>query len=76
MNNEPIVLSIYNAQGALHYLQKELENRRSIMWTMKTGELIDITKMTDTHLKNTISLLEKQIELTELCGDYLNYGDY
>ena len=69
------ILSIYNAKEALYYLNKELEKRTRFLWTTKTGEQIEIDRMTDKHLLNTINLLEKQAELDDLQGEYLNYGD-
>ena len=74
MDNK-IILSIYNAKEALYYLNKELEKRTQILWTTKSGEQIEIDKMTDKHLINTINLLEQQSELDDIQGDYLSYGN-
>lgn len=67
------VLSINNANEALYYLKKELERRTNIMWKTKNGEEINIREMSDTHLENTIGLLERQVELNEISADYYVY---
>ena len=74
MDNK-IILSIYNAKEALYYLNKELEKRTQILWTTKSCEQIEIDKMTDKQLINTINLLEQQSELDDIQGDYLSYGN-
>lgn len=64
------VLSIYNANEALHYLKQELDRRTNILWKTANGEEINIREMSNSHLQNAILLLERQIELTEISTDY------
>lgn len=75
MTDKQIILTINNATEAIYFLEKEKERRTKVFWTMKNGEKIDITEMSDTHLANTIELLRKQIQLDELSGYDLYYGD-
>ena len=64
------VLTIRNAKEALHYLKQELDRRTNILWKTANGEEINITEMSNKHLENTILLLERQIELSEISSDY------
>lgn len=75
MTDKQIILTINNATEAIYFLEQEKEKRTKIYWTMKNGEKIDISEMSDTHLANTIELLRRQIQLDELSGIDLNYGD-
>lgn len=60
-------LSINNGREALKFLQKEFEKRNfdKVFWTTSSGAKIDIAKMTDNHLKNTIQMLEKRIRIRD-----------
>jgi hypothetical protein len=75
MTDKHKILTINNASEAIYFLENEMERRTKIFWTMKNGDKIDITEMSDTHLTNTIELLRKQIQLDEINGYDLNYGD-
>ena len=50
-----------------------MENK---IWTTKNGDDIEISKMDDQHLLNTIKMLEKQAEngVTEVYGSNDYYG--
>ena len=68
------ILSVHDSEEALKVLEKELLKRKErklgkstkikneYFWTMKNGEKIDITEMTNSHLKNTINLLKWHIK--------------
>lgn len=71
MNETLLKLSIDNPKEALYYLKEELEKRKTILWTMKNGELIDLKCMSNNHLINTIKLLEKQSEYDDFCEEYI-----
>ena len=75
MTDKQITLTINNATEAIYFLEQEMEKRTKVFWTMKNGEKINIAEMSDTHLANTIELLRRQIQLDELSGIDLNYGD-
>ena len=75
MVDKQIILTINNATKAIYFLEQETKKRTKVYWTMKSGEKIDISKMSDTHLANTIELLRRQIQLDELSGYDFNYGD-
>lgn len=75
MTDKQIILTINNASEAIYFLEQEMEKRTKVFWTMKNGEKIDISEMSNTHLYNTIELLRRQIQLDELSGIDLNYGD-
>lgn len=61
-----VILTIDDLDKALIVFKKELENRKIYKWKMKNGNLIDVKDMSDTHLQNTISLLEEQKLLYEI----------
>ena len=66
------ILSINDVNEALYYLKEELGQRQAILWKMKNGDLISIKEMSNSHLENTIKLLEKQIMLEDLNGELIN----
>lgn len=72
---DKIIISINNPSEAIYFLEQELLKRKNIFWTMKNGDLINISEMSESHIINTLSLLERQIQLDELNGEDLNYGD-
>ena len=47
-----------------------LREKNEIVWTTKEGKRIPINKMTDTHLINTIKMLEKEVDIMEHLGDF------
>ena len=47
-----------------------LREKNEIVWTTKEGKRIPINKMTDTHLINTIKMLEKEVDVMEHLGDF------
>ena len=58
------ILSKYNIDEALEYLEKELMRREhqtesEIFWENSKGEKIDITEMNIVHLKNVIDKLQR-----------------
>lgn len=53
-------LSIYDTREALIVLSAErLLRKFNFKWEMKNGTLIDIKKMSDKHLDNTIKMLKR-----------------
>ena len=71
-----MILDFQNAQKALYFLNKEKERREEYFWKTKSGELINIKDMSDTHLNNTIKLLEKHLEEYHIVMDNLDAIDY
>lgn len=72
---DKIIISINTPNKAIYFLEQELQKRKGIYWTMKNGDLINISEMSESHIINTLSLLERQIQLDELIDEDLNYGD-
>ena len=43
-------------------------NNETVYWTMKNGEKIDVDKMTESHLRNTLKMiLRKAKSMQETC---------
>lgn len=57
-------------EASLEDLVEEMKRRGLIKtvkyWKTRTGEKIDITKMSDTHLVNTVRMLERNQELEDM----------
>lgn len=50
----------------LEVLKEELSSRHNYIWTMKDGTNINIKEMTDSHLENTINLIQERIQLRQI----------
>lgn len=66
--NKPILkeLSVHKPEQALYYLRRELEKRLDLRWQIADGKYMKVEDMTNTHLKNTILLLENQLQQREM----------
>lgn len=63
-------LSVYNTTEALAVLTAErILRAANYKWEMRDGTLIDIKKMSDSHLDNTIKLLRRIDEDYQLIAE-------
>lgn len=63
------------AEARLEVMMRENEPRPVNWWRMKSGKLIRIVDMTDTHLINTINMLRRRIDGSahdDFCWDNIN----
>ena len=60
------------------YMEKWLRNRNKgqLVWVTKDGKEIPIKDMTDEHIENSIVLLEKHEEYTDIINDNLDVIDW
>lgn len=58
------------SKATLEDLKKEMKRRGLIKtvkyWETRTGEKVDITEMSDTHLVNTVRMLERNQALEDM----------
>lgn len=66
--DKPILveLSVHDPQTALYYLRRELEKRLDLRWQIADGKFMKVSDMTTAHLRNTIAILEQDIQLREI----------
>ena len=56
-----VVLSIKDPETALEKLLMERTRRTKYLWTRKDGTQIELSKMPDVHLENTIRMLQGKV---------------
>ena len=61
---DQVILSINNPEQALKYLEEERRSREEVLWSMLDGKAVNIKKMSNKHLDNTIYLLKRTIDGT------------
>lgn len=71
-----MILDWNNPQKALYFLNKEKERREEYFWKTRTEELINIKDMSNTHLDNTIKLLERHLQEYNIVMENLDAIDY
>ena len=57
-----LIISVKDPITALHYLWEEQKRRKTVYWKMKDGNLVDITKMSDSHLDNVVRMLGDDLD--------------
>ena len=66
---------------ALAILKEELESRnpKNYQWKIKSGAVLNVKDMTDSHLRNAINMLERYLHEQEIINecwvDATNYYD-
>ena len=66
-------------QFALNVLKKELERRnpKNYQWKTRNGTILDVKDMKDSHLKNVINILVKDLNNREiLLENWVDATDY
>ena len=63
---------IDNAE-ALYVLKQEQMRRTQYVWKTKDGTEIPVQSMSDSHLQNTIRMLERNKDLQEQAAEYAAY---
>ena len=64
---------------ALAILREELERRnpKNYQWRTKDGTVLDVKDMTDSHLQNSINMLEKYLHEREIfLENWIDATDY
>ena len=71
MNVFQSVLTSREPREALEVLERELDRRSTFLWTMKDGRTIDVREMDDSHLLNTIRMLQNKVARLEMLEEAL-----
>ena len=64
---------------ALVVLKEELERRnpKNYQWKTKSGNIVNVKDMTDSHLRNTVNLLENYLHEKEIINEcWIDATDY
>lgn len=66
---------LHTREMVAFYAKWGVSNGRNSIWTCKDGSKVRIKDMSDSHLQNTIKLLEKKVPTSEALR-YLKYEEY